>query len=144
VKQASFWALRLAVGVLFVVTGALKLKDPTAFATEIHNYQLFPGLAPYLAATLPTIEVVLGAALIAGPRAWVRAGALGTGALMIVFTVAVSWVVYRGINISCGCFGAGSGPVTMLTVLRDVLLLLACVALYALAEPITESRADPA
>jgi uncharacterized membrane protein YphA (DoxX/SURF4 family) len=140
VKKAFFWALRLGVGVLFVVTGALKLKDPTAFATEIHNYQLFPWLAPYLAATLPAIEVVLGAALIAGPRAWVRAGALGTGALMMVFTAAVSTVVYRGINISCGCFGAGSGPVTMLTVTRDVVLVAACVAIYAMAAPPREAQ----
>jgi len=132
---ALSWALRLGVGALFVVTGILKLNDPTAFATEIHNYQLLPSLSPYMAATLPAIEIVLGAALIGGPRDWARAGALATGALMLVFTVAVASVVWRGINISCGCFGAGSGPVTMLTVLRDVALLAACGAIYAMAAP---------
>jgi hypothetical protein len=63
----------------------------------------------------------------------VRAGALATSALMAIFTVAVTSVVLRGINISCGCFGAGSGPVTLLTVLRDVALLAACAGLYALS-----------
>lgn len=134
-RTAVFWALRLGLGALFVLTGALKLRDPAGFAVEIHNYQLFPALAAALAATLPTIEVVLGLALIAGTRAWVRGSALATGALMLVFTVAVGSVVVRGINISCGCFGAGSGTVTVMTVLRDVALLAACAAVYALAAP---------
>ncbi|APR86639.1 methylamine utilization protein MauE, putative [Minicystis rosea] len=134
-RTAAFWALRLALGALFVFTGALKLGDPSGFAVEIHNYQLFPSLAAPMAATLPTIELVLGLALIAGPRAWVRGSALATGALMLVFTVAVGSVVVRGINISCGCFGAGSGTVTMMTVLRDVALVAACAAVYALAAP---------
>jgi putative oxidoreductase len=128
-----FWALRLALGGLFVVTGALKLVDPTAFAVEIHNYQLFPALAPVLAATLPAVELLLGAALLAGPRPWLRAGALASVGLMAVFTVAVASAVVRGINISCGCFGAGSGPVTLLTVLRDVALLGASAGLLRLA-----------
>jgi len=134
-RTAVFWALRLGIGLLFVYTGVIKLADPSSFATEIHNYQLFPSIAPFAAAALPAIEVVLGAALVAGPRAWVRAAALATFGLMVVFTAAVTSVVARGINISCGCFGAGSGPVTLLTVLRDVALCAACVAIYAMAAP---------
>lgn len=140
-RTAAFWALRLGVGLLFIFTGVLKLGDPEGFATEIHNYQLFPVLAPLMAATLPAIEIVLGAALVLGPRAWVRGGALATFAVTAVFTVAVASVVARGINISCGCFGAGSGPVTMLTVLRDVGLCAACVAIYAMAAPVARQRA---
>jgi len=131
-KAGLGWALRLGLGGLFVVTGALKLGDVPAFATEIHNYQLFPRFAPLLAATLPTIEIALGAALIVGRRPWVRAGALGSTALLAVFTAAVVSVVVRGINITCGCFGEGSGPVTMLTVVRDVALVAAGAALYRL------------
>lgn len=130
---AFFWALRLGIGGLFVITGALKIADPAAFAIEIHNYQLMTWLAPWMAATLPAIEIVLGAALIAGPRAWARASALATGALMAAFTIAVASVLGRGINISCGCFGAGSGPVTIVTLLRDVALLGGCALIYAMA-----------
>ena len=84
-----------------------------------------------LAASLPAVELVLAAALIFGPRPWARAGGLASAALMAVFTIAVGSVVARGVNISCGCFGAGSGPVTMLTVLRDVALLGASLAVVA-------------
>jgi putative oxidoreductase len=132
-KTALGWALRLGLGGLFAAAGALKLGDANAFAIEIHNYQLLPALAPALAVTLPTIELALGAALIAGRWPWVRAGALCAVGVLGVFTVAVASVVVRGINITCGCFGAGSGPVTILTVLRDVALLAAGALLYWLA-----------
>lgn len=134
-RTVVYWILRLGVGALFLVTGVLKLGDPAAFAQEIHNYQILPELAPLGAATMPAIEIVLGGALCAAPRAWVRASALGTGALMVMFTAAVSLVLARGINISCGCFGAGSGPITMLTVVRDVALCAACAVIYAMAAP---------
>jgi len=133
VRKTLLLGLRFCLGGLFVYTGVIKLADPTAFALEIHNYQLFPALAPLLAAALPAVELAIGAALLAGTRPWLRAGALASAALMAVFTVAVGSAVARGINISCGCFGAGSGPVTPLTVARDVLLLAASAALLVLA-----------
>ena len=132
-RTAVFWLLRVGLGALMLVPGVLKMLDPTSFATEIHNYQLFPALAPVLAAALPAVEITLGAVLLAGTRPWVRAGALGSAVLLAVFTVAVTSVVARGINISCGCFGAGSGPISALTLLRDLALLAASGALYALA-----------
>jgi putative oxidoreductase len=135
VKRFILLALRLALGALFVFAGAVKVADPSAFAVEIHNYQLFPVLAPVLAATLPAVEIVVGAALLVGPRPWVRAGALVSSALMVVFTVAVGSAVARGINITCGCFGAGSGPVTWMTVIRDVALLAASAAILVMMRP---------
>jgi uncharacterized membrane protein YphA (DoxX/SURF4 family) len=142
-QTALFWMLRAGLGALMLVPGVLKLLDPASFATEIHNYQLLPELAPVLAAALPAVEITLGVAIILGPRRWVRAGALGAAALLAVFTVAVGSVVARGVNISCGCFGAGSGPITALTVVRDVALLAASAALFALAAdaPTTASAA---
>jgi uncharacterized membrane protein YphA (DoxX/SURF4 family) len=132
-RAILLWALRLGLGGLFVVTGVLKLADPSAFAVEIHNYQLFPSLSPVLAASLPAAELAVGAALLAGPRPWLRAGAAAAAALMVVFTVAVGSAVARGINISCGCFGAGSGPITLVTVLRDVALLAASAGVLHLS-----------
>jgi uncharacterized membrane protein YphA (DoxX/SURF4 family) len=138
VRRTLLWGLRLCLGGLFVYTGVVKLADPTAFAVEIHNYQLFPALAPILAGSLPAIELAVGGALVLGPRPWLRAGALSCVALMVVFTAAVTSAVARGINISCGCFGAGSSPVTLVTVARDVILLAASVGLLLLAgSPVT-------
>src|SRR5262249_9540086 len=88
-RAVLLWLLRLGVGGVFLITGALKITDPADFALQIHNYQLFPQLAPWLAATLPAVEIFAGAAVVAGPRVWVRAGALASGGLMTVFTIAV-------------------------------------------------------
>ena len=120
---------RLVVGVLFVVAGALKLGDPTAFATEIANYSFMPQLAPWLAVTLPAAEIVVGAALLVAPWRWRRAASLAAMGLLVMFTVAIVHVVRAGINVECGCFGGNTGPVTAWTAARDLALL----ALAALA-----------
>lgn len=131
-RVALAWLLRLAVGGVLIVAGALKLRAPEAFATEIANYQLFPAVAPYLAATLPVAEIVIGLAVLAAPRAWRRAGALAALASFAAFAVAVGSAYFRHINIDCGCFGTGGGPITALTLVRNVALMTAAAALLAL------------
>jgi uncharacterized membrane protein YphA (DoxX/SURF4 family) len=129
------WLLRLGLGALFLAAGVAKLRDPAAFATEIANYRLLPGLAAYLATALPMLELVLGATLLLGTATWRRAAALASAGLLIVFTVAVSQVVARGINVDCGCFGGSSGPVTGWTVARDLALLAAAGLLFVTTRP---------
>jgi uncharacterized membrane protein YphA (DoxX/SURF4 family) len=131
-RNAIAWILRLGLGALFVYAGIAKLADPVHFADEIANYHFFPSLAPILAATLPMIEVLLGMAIVIAPIRWRQGAALGIIGLMAVFTVAVSQAVGRGINVSCGCFGGASGPVTGITIARDLALLAAAIALFAL------------
>lgn len=140
--KALVWigfAARLIVGALFVVAGALKLGDPTAFATEIANYHLLPELAPWLAVTLPPTELVVGAALLAAPWRWRRAASLAAMGLLVMFLVAIVHVVRAGINVDCGCFGGNSGPVTAWTAARDlVLLALAALAFRGTKEHVTK------
>ena len=131
--RALFLLLRFGLGALLSWAGAVKLGDPNGFAVEITNYRLLPSLSPYLAVTLPGIELITGIALALAPRAWARAAALVATLLLVAFTFSVTQVVIRGINIQCGCFGGDSGPVTWLTVLRDLALLAAALAIFVLA-----------
>ena len=131
-RAALGWILRLGVGGVLVVAGALKLRAPAAFATEIANYQLFPGVAPYVAATLPVAEIVLGLCVVAAPSTWRRAAALGALALFGGFTVAVATAYFRHTNIDCGCFGTGGGPIDALTLARNAVLMAAAAALVFL------------
>ena len=130
-KAALALVLRLGLGGLLIVAGALKLRAPGAFATEIANYQLVPAVAPYVAAVLPVLELVVGGALVVAPRAWRRGAALAALGLLATFTVAVASAYFRRINIDCGCFGTGGGPITGLTLARN-LALMAAAALLAL------------
>jgi uncharacterized membrane protein YphA (DoxX/SURF4 family) len=140
-RRAIGWALRLGLGGLFLVTGVLKLRDPAAFATAVANYQLWPELAALLAATLPATEIVVGLALVAAPRPWRRAAAVAVAVMMAVFTFAATSALHRHIDISCGCFGADSGRVDALTIVRDLALLAAAVALAVLEH---ERAVEPA
>ena len=121
--------LRVALGALLIVAGLLKLRDPTAFATEIANYQLLPTGAAMLAAVLPAIEVVIGLSLIALSRAWRRGAAAAALALFVTFTGAVASAYFRRINIDCGCFGTGGGPISALTLARNLTLTAGCLIL---------------
>ena len=126
------WLLRLALGAVLIAAGALKLRDPAAFATEVANYHLWPSLAPFVAAALPGLEIVVGAGVVFFPIGWRRPAALAALLLMVMFAVAVSAAYLRHINVNCGCFGTGGGPITGLTVLRDLALVAAAAALLVL------------
>ncbi len=124
--------LRVVLGGLFVFAGVVKLGDPTQFAIEVGNYRLWPQLAPYVAVLLPAIEIGAGLGLVLLPLRWRQASTLAVAGLMLVFTVAVSLALGRGINVDCGCFGGQSGPIGALTVARDVALLSAALAVLIL------------
>jgi uncharacterized membrane protein YphA (DoxX/SURF4 family) len=132
VTAALALVLRLAIGAVLVVAGALKLRAPGDFATEIANYQLFPALAPYLAVVLPLVELVVGGALLVAPRDSPRAAPVAALALFAQFTVAVAAAYFRRINIDCGCFGTGGGPITALTLVRDLALMAAAAGTLVL------------
>jgi hypothetical protein len=143
-ELAALWVLKVGIAVLFLGAAWPKLQDPATFTQEVANYQLLPEVAPYVAATLPGVELVLTLPgvelvlavvllfLIPGSR-WLASAAALAAFLMAGFTVATSQVVARGIDIECGCFGAGSDPVTGATIARDVVYLAGCLALLALA-----------
>jgi len=125
----AVFLVRLTIGGLLVVAGFLKLRAPVAFATEIANYQLFPSVAPYVAATLPLVEILIGAGLILFPRPWRRAAEAVALGLTVVFASAVGSAYARRIDIDCGCFGTGGGAINGLTLLRNVALVAATVFL---------------
>lgn len=129
--------LGIAIGALLVYAGAQKISDPAGLAQEIGNYRFLPDLAPWLAAMLPSTEIVVGLALIVAPAGWRRAAGLGALCLLGAFTVAVSAALLRHINISCGCFGKGSSPITILTLVRNLALMAGATVTVAV-------RSDPA
>ena len=120
-------ALRVAVGGVLVVAGALKAPNPTAFASTIAGFQLLPAaVAGPMAVFVPWFEILLGGYLVAGyltrVAAWVAC------VEFITFAGAIASVVVRGIHISCGCFGQGdAAPASWFDVSRDALLAVAAL-----------------
>ena len=99
------WVLRVLVGVVLAVAGAAKAFQPENFAVEVDRFQLTPWLlSVVLGYFLPWFEIVTAIALFFRP---LYLGALlAVSGLGMLFAVAVGSAWWRGLDISCGCFGA--------------------------------------
>lgn len=118
---------RLAVGGIFIYASLDKLAHPGAFAAAIDNYRMVPySLLHPMAHLLPVLEMLMGLALVLG---FLRRGAALIAALLtLVFIVAITSALARGLDISCGCFHTDGGHGVGLDLLvRDVVLLLLCL-----------------
>ncbi len=95
--------LRLLLGAFFVYASLDKIWSPAAFAKIVYQWQVVgPVPSNLVAVTLPGIELVAGLLLIAG--IWKRESALVIALLLVVFILAASSVLARGIDVlNCGC-----------------------------------------
>jgi hypothetical protein len=93
---------RWALAATFLSSGALKLTDPTAFATVIAGFGLLPdGLVFPAALFLSVLEVVAGIGLFMAIR-----GSLAVIAgMLVVFMAVLLYGIHMGLDIDCGCFG---------------------------------------
>lgn len=96
--------LKIVVALVLAYAAAIKIQTPVAFALDVSNYQLLPdALVQTVAYFVPALELVAAVALF---RRESEAGAwLLSGGLFLTFAIAVGSAVFRGLDISCGCFG---------------------------------------
>jgi Methylamine utilisation protein MauE. len=117
--------LRILLGVIFIYAGCIKLFDSGAFAQAVYNYKILPlFMVNPVAVILPWIEVICGVFLIAGFLT--RGSALIIDCLLLIFVFALSFNLYRGLDISCGCFNLSSvgEKIILFTLARDISLLI--------------------
>jgi hypothetical protein len=119
------------IGGIFLYAGSISIRSPQAFADSVVGYQLLPTVAINpLALVLPPMEMAVGALLIAGwPR---RTATFSALFLTLIFIVALSSALARGLVIDCGCFGRGapSRSAMWFSLGRDVLLGALLAAAY--------------
>jgi hypothetical protein len=93
----------MALAVLFIYGGLIKLFDPKAFAATISTYGLVPeALLPLFALGLPIVETVAGLALLLDRR-W---GLHLTTGLLALFVLVLGYGILGDLDVDCGCFGA--------------------------------------
>jgi len=144
------------VGAVFVYASHDKIWLPQEFARIVYHYQIvgpsdvLPPLLPnLLAVSLPWIELLAGLALVVG--LWRRESALLVAALLMVFILAVSSTLVRGIDIqNCGCFSldAQGRAAGIKLILEDLALLVGALVLAFLpprpaAAPLPPTTATP-
>lgn len=127
-KPILYHLSRLLLGV-FLYAGVVKALDPAGFAGEIANYQIMPYRLNFLvASTLPFIEILAGLLLVINRK--VRSASLVIGGLNLVFIVALSSLLVRGLDIDCGCFRPGVHSSVTAALWRDVGLMILVVMTF--------------
>jgi len=131
----------MGLGAVFIYASLDKIAHPLDFARIVYRYRLAGpsatlGVVPAnaFALILPWLEAVIGVLLVTG--FWRREAAAITAALLVMFLVAVGYVLWQGIDVEhCGCFTVGGeGRSAGWTLIASDLGLLAA-ALYVLLVP---------
>jgi hypothetical protein len=77
---------------------------PNDFALMVFRYQILPyDLVNLAALWMPWVELLAGLALLAAP-AWRKPAAFILFGLLVIFTAAIAFNMWRGVNIACGYF----------------------------------------
>ena len=127
---------RIFVGVLFIISGLIKLNDPVGFSFKLGDYFApevlnLPFLEPYalvIAVLVVILEVLLGVMLIVG---YAKKFTLWSLLLMIVFfTFLTFYSAYFNKVTDCGCFGDALKLTPWESFSKDVVLLVLILVLY--------------
>lgn len=133
---------RVVVGVLFIISGYIKLNDPVGFSFKLEEYFSqgvldLPAFMPYaLAISLFVVifEVILGVLLLLGFQKkltlWSLLG------MIVFFTFLTFYSAYFNKVTDCGCFGDAIKLTPWESFTKDVVLLILILVLWAGAQHI--------
>lgn len=124
-SDAVLWLARIVVGSVLVYSGMVKLARPYEFLNSVFQYRMLgPEATTIVAATLPFLEVAVGAAIVCGVYALGASGLASV--LFLAFVVAQTSTLVRGLHADCGCLGFHE-PVSPASILRTLGLLVGAV-----------------
>lgn len=128
---------RLFVGVLFIISGLIKLNDPVGFSFKLEEYfsqdvlnlTFLEPFALAIAVFMVIVEVILGIMLLIGYKKKFTLWAL---LLMIVFfTFLTFYSAYFNKVTDCGCFGDAIKLTPWGSFTKDIILLIFILILFA-------------
>lgn len=127
---------RIFVGILFIISGLIKLNDPVGFSFKLEEYfgkevLNLEFLIPYalaLAVSIVIFEVLLGVMLLLGFR---KKFTLWCLLLMIAFfTFLTFYSAYFNKVTDCGCFGDALKLTPWQSFIKDIVLLVFILILF--------------
>ena len=127
---------RLFVGLLFIISGLIKLNDPLGFSYKLAEYfgePVFnlPFLVPFsltIALFLVILEVVLGVMLLLGYKTKNTVFCLLI--LVVFFSFLTFYSAYFDVVKDCGCFGDALHLTPWQSFTKDVVLLFFILVLF--------------
>ncbi len=134
---------RILVGLLFIISGLIKLNDPVGFSFKLEEYFSLgvlnlPFLIPYalaIALFLVIFEFMLGVMLLLGFR--VRFTIWSLLLMIIFFTFLTFYSAYFNKVTDCGCFGDAIKLTPWESFSKDVVLLVLILILFTWSRYIT-------
>lgn len=126
-----FLILRWIVAAIFIFAGITKALNVETFARDIDNYRMLPYLlVTMMAIILPWLEILCGVFLIIGK--WERGAAFSLLILTLIFLIAMSSAIVRGLDITCGCFAmtAEGTKVGYTRLVQDAILFGTILIIY--------------
>lgn len=122
----------LLLATVFLYGGIPKLFDISSFGKIIEAYGILPEILIYpTALILPITEVITGIGLLFEKR-W---SYISSAALLLLFIAILTYGIFMGLDIDCGCFSVGdpehaafSGLRTAL--IRDIFFLIPLLFLF--------------
>ena len=126
---------RVFVGVLFIISGLIKLNDPVGFSFKLEEYFSpsvldLPFFEPYALAisiVVVVVEVLLGVALLIGFQRKFTVWSLL--AMIVFFTFLTFYSAYFNKVTDCGCFGDAIKLTPWESFTKDVILLVLILVL---------------
>ena len=141
--------IRILVGVLFIISGLVKVNDPSGLAYKMDEYfhvwdwDWATQFSMPLSIGMNVLEIVTGVALLLGWQARLVTGVLL--ALIIFFTYLTGYAVLSGKIKTCGCFGDCIPLQAHQSFIKDLILLVMITILYwknELIKPFLPVRAN--
>ena len=123
---------RWTLGGIFIYAGSTKLLEPKIFASLVEAYGIVPeGLLIPVTIGLPVLEVIAGFGLLFDIRGSLE---VITG-LLVIFMVVLSYGIWLGLDVDCGCFGpedpeAESFHGLRLSLFRDLVMMAGVIFIY--------------
>lgn len=129
------WISRIIVGLLFIISGLIKLNDPMGFSFKLEEYFSIgvlnlPFLMPMalgISIVLVIVEVLLGIFLLLGFKPKFTLWSLLS--MIVFFTFLTFYSAYFNKVTDCGCFGDAIKLTPWESFAKDVLLLVLILVL---------------
>ncbi len=103
-SKKMYLLARVVLGLIFISSGILKMADLESFSKVVEAFAILPSEVCYpFAFGLSVFEIASGIGLCAG----IRGSLLAVVLMLAGFVGVLSYAVWMGYDIDCGCFGPG-------------------------------------
>jgi uncharacterized membrane protein YphA (DoxX/SURF4 family) len=130
IAESILFIVRLVLGTVFIASSISKLCQPYDFLANVYSYELVgPQISIAIAIVLPWLELFVGMCLVGG--IFVAGALLASIGMCIMFSFVLASALWRGLEITCGCFNpSDTNIIGYWTLFRAVMLLFAAVSIY--------------